>query len=427
MSSTKQRDAHGGGRKQRRRSKNERLRQAVHRHKPTSKQGIQERLFTLAFSGLVYSQIWEDPLVDLEALSLKEDEHMIAIASGGCNILSYLATCPIRITAVDLNPSHVALNKLKLAAIRHLLDYRALHRFFAEANARDNVHAYENYIRPHLDETSRRYWESRDLLGRRRIGYFRTNLYRHGLLGNLIGASHLLVRLHGHDPRKVLGAKSLEEQRKIFESELAPLFEKRHIRWLLNQPSTLFGLGIPPSQFEALKGNEIHMSNVVRKRLERLACGFDLSDNYFAWQAFGRSYATGRAGPLPPYLLRENFDNLRSRIGDVDVQHRSFTECLASKQEASIDVYVLLDAQDWMTEEILNDLWGEIKRTARPGARVIFRTAGEESILPGRVSDSILSKFTYDAGKCRALTAKDRSSIYGGFHLYTYKSAGAPA
>lgn len=427
MSSTKQRDAHGGGTKQRRRSKNERLRQAVHRHKPTSKQGIQERLFTLAFSGLVYSQIWEDPLVDLEALSLKEDEHLIAIASGGCNILSYLATCPIRITAVDLNPSHVALNKLKLAAIRHLLDYRALHRFFAEANARDNVHAYENYIRPHLDETSRRYWESRDLLGRRRIGYFRTNLYRHGLLGSFIGASHLLVRLHGRDPRKILGAKSLEEQRKIFESELAPLFEKRHIRWLLNQPSTLFGLGIPPSQFEALKGNEIHMSNVVRKRLERLACGFDLSDNYFTWQAFGRSYATGRAGPLPPYLLRENFDNLRSRIGDVDVQHRSFTECLASKQEASIDAYVLLDAQDWMTGEVLNDLWGEIKRTARPGARVIFRTAGEESILPGRVSDSILSKFTYDAEKCRALSAKDRSSIYGGFHLYTYKSAGAPA
>ena len=269
--------------------------------------------------------------------------------------------------------------------------------------------------------------EARDLLGRRRIGYFRTNLYRHGLLGTFIGASHLLARMHGRNPRKILAAKSLEEQRKIFESELAPLFEKRHIRWLLNQPSALFGLGIPPSQFEALKGNETHMSNVVHQRLERLACGFDLSDNYFAWQAFGRGYATGRSGPLPPYLLRENFDNLRSRIGDVDVQHRSFTEHLASKEEGSLDAYVLLDAQDWMTEEILNDLWAEIERTARPGARVIFRTAGEESILPGRVPDSILSKFSYDAEKCRALTAKDRSSIYGGFHLYVYKSAEAAA
>ncbi len=419
--------AYGDETQQRRRSRNKRLRQAVHRHKPISKQGIQERLFTLAFSGLVYPQIWEDPLVDLEALSLMEGEHLVAIASGGCNILSYLATAPIRITAVDLNPAHVALNKLKLASVRHLPDHRTLHRFFAEADAHENVHAYKDYIRPYLDETSRRYWEARNLLGRRRIGYFRTNLYRHGLLGTFIGASHLLARMHGRNPKKILASKNLQEQREIFESELAPLFEKRHIRWLLNKPSILFGLGIPPSQFAALKGNEAHMSNVVHQRLERLACGFDLSDNYFAWQAFGRRYATGGTGPLPPYLLRENFDNLRSRIGNVDVQHRSFTEYLASKEAASLDAYVLLDAQDWMTDEMLNDLWREIERTARPGARVIFRTAGEESILPGRVPDSILSKFTYDAERCRALTAKDRSSIYGGFHLYVHKSAEAAA
>ena len=135
----------------------------------------------------------------------------------------------------------------------------------------------------------------------------------------------------------------------------------------------------------------------------------------------------GDAGPLPPYLLRENFSNLRSRIDDVDVQHRSFTECLVSQKDASLDAYVLLDAQDWMTKESLNDLWREIERTARPGARVIFRTAGETSILPGQVSDSILSNFIYDAEKCCALTAKDRSSIYGGFHLYICKSAKVPA
>ena len=326
---------HAKGKQQLRRSKNKRLRQAVHRHRPISKQGIQERLFTLAFSGLVYPQIWEDPLVDLEALSLKGGEHLIAIASGGCNILSYLTAAPIRITAVDLNPAHVALNKLKLAAIRHLLDYRALHRFFAEANARENVQAYKDYIRPHLDETSRCYWETRDLLGRRRIGYFRTNLYRHGLLGTFIGEPSAGADARPQ-PQKILAAKSLEEQRKFFESELAPLFEKRHIRWLLDQPSALFGLGIPPSQFEALKGKKTHMSNVVHQRLERLACGFDLSDNYFAWQAFGRRYATDEAGPLPPYLRRENFDHLQARVGDVEVQHRSFTEHLASKEAASL-------------------------------------------------------------------------------------------
>ncbi len=402
--------------------KNSRLRQAVHRHKAISRQGIQERLFTLVFSGLVYPQIWEDPIVDLEALDLKPDEHLVAIASGGCNILSYLSAAPIKITAVDLNPAHVALNKLKQAAVRHLPDYRAFHRFFAEADGRDNVKAYEDYIRPHLDDVSRKYWESRNLFGRRRIGYFRSNLYRHGLLGTFIGASHLLARAHGRNPRKMLTARSREEQRQIFEAELAPLFEKRHIRWLLNKPSALFGLGIPPSQFEALKGKETHMAKVLHQRLERLACDFDLQDNYFAWQAFGRRYATGGAGPLPPYLKPESFEHLRERIDNLEVQHRSFTEYLASKDDASLDAYVLLDAQDWMTDDILNTLWTEIERTAKPGARVIFRTAGEESILPGRVPDAILEKFSYDPERGKEWTKHDRSSIYGGFHLYIRKA-----
>ncbi len=402
-----------------------RLKQAVHRHKPISGRGIQERLFTLVFSGLVYPQIWEDPLIDLEALALQEGEHLVGIASGGCNILSYVVSAPVRVTAIDLNPAHVALNKLKRAAVEHLPDYTAFHRFFAEADARENVAAYETWIRPHLDEATRRYWDSRNAIGRRRIGYFGTNLYRHGLLGKFISAGHLLARVHGANPRKMLTARTREEQRRIFESELAPLFEKKHIRWLCERPSALFGLGIPPAQFEALKGNEQHMAKVLRSRLERLACDFDLADNYFAWQAFGRRYATGGAGPLPPYLKKENFETLRARIGNVDVQHRSFTEYLAEQQPGSVDAFVLLDAQDWMTDEQLGDLWREIARAAAPGARVIFRTAGEETILPGRIPDDILARFDYDAERCKAWTARDRSSIYGGFHLYVMRREAA--
>jgi S-adenosylmethionine-diacylglycerol 3-amino-3-carboxypropyl transferase len=82
---------------------------------------------------------------------------------------------------------------------------------------------------------------------------------------------------------------------------------------------------------------------------------------------------------------------------------------------------VLLDAQDWMTDGQLTTLWTEIVRTAKPGCRVIFRTAGEETILPGRVPNAILSRFRYDAEQGRAFTERDRSSIYGGFHLYMFE------
>jgi S-adenosylmethionine-diacylglycerol 3-amino-3-carboxypropyl transferase len=37
------------------------------------------------------------------------------------------------------------------------------------------------------------------------------------------------------------------------------------------------------------------------------------------------------------------------------------------------------------------------------------------------VPDAILSRFRYDADYGRGMVDKDRSSIYGGFHLYTFE------
>ncbi|SCW48092.1 S-adenosylmethionine-diacylglycerol 3-amino-3-carboxypropyl transferase [Sphingobium faniae] len=404
-------------------SAHQRVTKAVHRHRHLSKQGLLERAFTFAFRGLVYAQIWEDPEVDMEALEITPDCHVVTIASGGCNVLSYLTASPAKITAVDLNTAHIALNRLKLTAAKALPDHASFHRFFAQADSKDNVAAYRHFVAPHLDEATRRYWEGRDLIGRRRIGGFSRGIYRHGLLGRFIGAAHLLARLHGVNPRRMLEAKSRDEQRAIFERELSPIFDSAFTRWLTSQPASLFGLGIPPAQFEALAGEE-RMNDVLKARLEKLACDFDLKDNYFAVQAFGRGYAGGE-GPLPPYLQAANHGAVVERVGRVDVRHVNFTDFLASQPAASADRYVLLDAQDWMSDAQLNALWAQITRTARPDARVLFRTAGEATILPGRVSEAVLARWSYHADESRDYTARDRSAIYGGVHLYRLKGEGA--
>ncbi|HEX7875971.1 MAG TPA: DUF3419 family protein [Sphingobium sp.] len=394
---------------------------AVHRYRHLSKQGLLERAFTFAFRGLVYAQIWEDPEVDMEALAITPDCHVVTIASGGCNVLSYLTADPAKVTAVDLNTAHIALNRLKLMAARTLPDHAAFHRFFAKADCKENVAAYREHVGPQLDDATRAYWEGRDLIGRRRIGGFARGIYRQGLLGRFIGAAHLLARLHGANPRRMLEAASREEQRAIFEEELAPVFDSAFTRWLTSQPASLFGLGIPPAQYEALAG-DARMDAVLRARLEKLACGFDLKDNYFAVQAFGRGYAGGD-GPLPPYLQAGHYDAVVDRAGRVDVRHVNFTDFLASQPAGSADRYVLLDAQDWMSDDQLNALWAQITRTARPGARVLFRTAGEPSILPGRVADAVLERWEYQAAASLDYTARDRSAIYGGVHLYVLGDA----
>ncbi len=393
---------------------------AVIQNRGLSRQGLLERGFAFAFKGLVYAQIWEDPVVDMEALAITPESHVVTIASGGCNVLSYLTANPASITAVDLNTAHVALGKLKIAAARHLPDHEHFYRFFGEADSKGNLSAYRHHVRPHLDDMSRRYWEGRDLSGRRRINGFAKGIYKRGLLGGFIGAAHLMAKLYRIDLKAILAASTLAAQREIFERELSPVFDKAFVRWLCDQPATLFGLGIPPAQYEALAGDE-RMSHVLRRRLEKLACDFEVSENYFAWQAFGRGYARSADAPLPPYLMQAHYADIVARIDRVDFRHANFAEHLATLPSMSRDRYILLDAQDWMTDAQLETLWSEITRTARRGARVLFRTAAEPTLLPGRVPDAILDRWEYQIAESAALTARDRSSIYGGVHLYVLR------
>ena len=198
------------------------------------------------------------------------------------------------------------------------------------------------------------------------------------------------------------------------------MFDRRFIRWLTNHPASLFGLGIPPAQYDVLAGDE-RMATVLRRRLEKLACHFSVNDNYFAWQAFSRGYGRGPEHPLPPYLEEANFETIRARADRVEVCHVNFTEHLSRQHDASHDRYILLDAQDWMDDQQLTALWTEITRTAKPGSRVLFRTAAEPTLLPGRVPDALLARWDYAEAQSLELTRLDRSSIYGGVHLYLLK------
>jgi S-adenosylmethionine-diacylglycerol 3-amino-3-carboxypropyl transferase len=395
------------------------VRRAMSRSKVLSTEGALERAFSFAFRGLVYPQIWEDPVVDLVAMKIEPHHHIVTIASGGCNVMSYLASHPARITAVDLNHTHVALTKLKLAGLAGLPTWQAFYNFFGNAVDAENVAQYYHHIRPLIDEDTKRYWEGRNWKGYRRLNHFQTNIYSKGLLGSFIGIGHLLAKLYGRDLKQLLKCRSLEQQRAFFDSQLAPLFDKRFIKWLTNRKMSLYGLGIPPAQYEALAGGTA-MANVLHERLEKLACGFPVQNNYFAWQAFGRSYAPGASGSLPPYLAEANYAKLRAARTSVTVKQISIVDALNAMPARTADRFVLLDAQDWMTDAQLNDLWQAITRAAKLEARVIFRTAGKETILPGRVNEGILNQWSYLAARSRELGELDRSSIYGGFHIYEF-------
>ena len=163
------------------------------------------------------------------------------------------------------------------------------------------------------------------------------------------------------------------------------------------------------------------MARVLSMRLEKLACDFPLKDNYFAWQAFARRYPQAGEAALPAYLDEANYPAIRANLDRVAIHHKNIVELLKGKPAGSVDRFILLDAQDWMSDRQLNELWDEITRTASPDARVIFRTAAEPTLLPGRVADDVLGRWEYREAESLQFGRRDRSAIYGGFHLYVKK------
>lgn len=392
--------------------------QAVFNDETTGRRALSDRLFAWWFNRLVYAQIWEDPQSDLDALALQPGSRILTISSGGCNAMAYLSAAPTAVHAVDLNQAHLSMLALKRAAFARLPDYDELLAFLGDAAQPENDERYRR-IAPALDEHTRAYWEGFGPLARRRYTLFSHHAYRHGLLGRFIGFSHFLVSLLGGDLEAVMWAKTREDQARLFERHVAPVFRHPVVRWLARQPAALYSLGIPPSQFEAIvRDSGGDLAEAFCHRMRRLACDWPLQENCFAQQAFGRRYDTTQQGALPMYLQQRHHAAIRDHLGALHLHHQTLTAFMETQPAGSLDAYLFLDAQDWMDDAQLTALWQEVTRTAAAGARVVFRTGGEASPLPGRLPAELLARWTTDAAHNRALHATDRSAIYGGMHLY---------
>ena len=406
------------------------LHTAVQNERLSSKQGVLQKLFAVWFDAFVYNQIWEDPRVDIEALQLDGSSRVLTIASGGCNALNYLLESPESVTAVDLNRHHIYLLNLKLTAIKTLPTYESFFAFFGAGRGANTGSHYLRYIQPNLDQDTRAFWESNSLLGGflygDRIDFFRNDgLYDHSRNGYFLRFFHWLSRGLGCDIEKIFEGKSLDEQSKIYAANIDPFFDSAVIKTVGRLPVTLFGLGIPPQQYDELKRDLDRGRTVIdiyRDRVRRLACDFPIQDNYFAWQAFGRKYDVEKRCAVPDYLKAENYPTLKANADRLTTKVGSATDEIKNRPNGAFNRFVFLDAQDWMDADSMTDLWSSIAEQSEAGSRIIFRTAGEGSPLEANLPDELLARFVYEKELSQNLFKLDRSSIYGGFHLYVKKN-----
>jgi len=388
----------------------------------TLRDRIDQAVFNAIYSrSLVYNTCWEDPAVDRLALDLQPEDTLLVITSAGCNVLDYALAGPRRIHAVDANPRQTALLELKLAGIRHLgfEDFFALFGTGVHDAFRD---LYRDALRPDLSPFARAFWDERPHWFSRREGGF----YFQGLAGTVARAFHTYLKVRPRLAASVVdlfAARSLEDQRAIYDTRVQPLLWGPGINWTLSRQLTMSMLGVPYAQRRQVQAQHHQgVAGFVREAVEYVFRQLPVWTNYF-W----RVYIHGRYARdcCPEYLKPDNFAALKTGLAERIVPHTSTVTELLQTTEEPIAKFVLLDHMDWMASyhpQALAEEWDAILERAAPNARIIFRSAHAapgylDLIRVGREGARLRERLLFHGAMARELQRLDRVHTYAGFHV----------
>ncbi len=323
---------------------------------------------------LIYPSCWEDPRVDRQALRITDRDTVLAIASGGCNVLAYALDAPRRIHAVDINPRQTALLELKLAGIA-ALDFETFFCLFGRGYLPRAVPLYRRLLRERLSAPARHYWDRNvwKFADRRRPFYDRGG----------IGTGSWLFRLYAHriaclQPalERLFAAGSVEEQARIYREELRPGFWTPAARRCLNHRFVLAAAGVPDAQRRHARETIPDVASHLDQCAERVLSRVPLADNYF-WQLYIHGRYTRSC--CPDYLKPDNFQRLKEGLARRISVHTSSLDEFLRSTTASISRFALLDHLDWLageSPERLAAAWQNLLRRAAPGARFVWRSMG---------------------------------------------------
>lgn len=356
---------------------------------------------------LIFNSSWEDPAIDRKLLELNSDSDILTITSAGDNILDYLLDSPRSITSVDLNPAQNALAELKIASIKNT-KYETLFDLFGYGQYNKFETLLTN-LEPHLSPTSYQFWKSKK-------HYFTSELpfYHYGTSGLIARGFYYHLKFNKKLRNKVnemVNCSTLDEQYELHLELEKILFDNIIAKLLLKNKFTLSFLGIPDAQAKLVEvHNDYHnMYDFIVGSLRTVFKEFPLSQNYFWYLYIKGQYSKETC---PNYLKEENFETLQQNVGKVKLVTDTFFNQLTNSPDNSYSHIILLDHFDWFWEDKETQLrvWNEIKRVAKPKAKILFRSAASnrEYLIP-----EIQNEMEYRDDLTKGFTNRGRVGTYG--------------
>jgi len=141
--------------------------------------------------------------------------------------------------------------------------------------------------------------------------------------------------------------------------------------------------------------------------MEHALCNIPASTNYFLHHMLTGVYPAGVAGGVPPYLDPTNDATMREREPGLELVDGSYEDYLATCADNSVDGFALSNICEWLTPREVPNLFAQVVRVARPGARVCFRNFVGHTDVPARLRDVLVE----DVGRGTAAIRRDRSFL----------------
>ena len=348
---------------------------------------------------LFFAQVREDPLLEIAALAPLSDARVVVVSSGGCTAFSLLASGAREVVAVDLNSTQNHLVELKVVALRRLVTPELMSFLgVAPGTARRRSRTYA-VLRPYLSDDAVKYWDRHEAqLGR--------GVLNCGVSERFIAAVVGAVKLAIHDRHRIealLSLQSLEEQREFFTREW------NNRRWKLLFPLLLnrwtFNRTYDPGFFREVKNPSFAAH--FRGLIEHALCEVPVRTNYFLHQMLSGAYPAQVPGGVPPYLDPTLREFVRSRLDRLKLVDASYAEYLATCEDDSVDALALSNICEWLDQRGVDDLFEQVVRVARPGARVCFRNFVGHTSIPERFRSTLVE----DVERGEKAITRDRSCL----------------
>ncbi len=355
-------------------------------------------------SKLVFTQSWEDPECDHKALNIKANEVVVGITSGACNVLGFLQFDPDKIYSIDINAAQSCLLELKIAAIK-TLGYEDFTRFSGLVECQNRLDLFEK-VKSHLSEESISFWESKKSILEN--GFIMSGKYDRFVkfAGKFLKLIQGKARIDG-----LFKPKELKEQA-VYYDNIWDTRQYKAIYKILFNKHILARKGLSSDYFHFDDGSSSFAESFY-KRARNAFRNLPIKDNYFLSLYVSGRYANTEE--VPDYLKREYYEVIKSRIDRIELFTSDAQGWIDTIDDNSIDCFALSNICELMSEDETIRLFNAVYRTAKPGARVIFRNL----MIPREVPENLKERIVKNIDLSKYLQENDRSFVYGKVAAYT--------